>query len=191
MIAIDEEIKAIRDSVTGLFEKGDFDEGVRQMENNAQLPQVVRLECLGNLHFYKRELQEAINKYESSILIDPEYLIARYQYLVGVQEEKKDDFVSAFKRYQAAIEIEPTFIDAYVELGALLIKVGDFKGAAQCYRDALRLAPADITNVHNLKSVLLKLLSTDPDCKTELAIIEGMYNQLAQSGATLPTENHW
>lgn len=112
-----EQAKPLRDSLTKLFEDGAFDEGRKKMEAHGDLPLVVRLECEGNLRFYMRNLQGAIDKYEAAIRVNPEYLIARYQYLVGTQDEKRNDLVSAFKRYQAAIEIEPTFVDSYVELG--------------------------------------------------------------------------
>jgi len=150
------------------------------------------LECMGNMHFYKRELQMAIDKYENAISIDPTYMISRYQYLVGTQEEKRGDFVSAFKRYQAAIGIEPSFVDAYVELGGLLAKIEDFKGAAQCYRDAIKLEPTGLANYHNLRSVLAKLKSETPALYgEELAAIEIAYDQLKRSGASLPQNSKW
>ena len=135
----------IRDSVTSLFIEGRFGDGLRLLsQHEAELPVEVRLECVGNLHFYRRELQEAVVEYEAAIAVSPAHMISRYQYLVGTQEEKKRNFVGAFKRYQAAIEIDRSFVDAYVELGGLLVKVGDLVGAVQCYRDAVRLAPDDV-----------------------------------------------
>jgi hypothetical protein len=54
------------------------------------------------------------------------------------------------------------------------------------------LAPSDIANAHNLKSILAKLAATDSDqYKDELATVEATYNQLVKNGATLPTGNHW
>src|ERR1017187_8928954 len=102
-----ENAKPLRDLVTNHFAKGEFEEGLRQLKKAGGLPEVVELECMGNMHFYRRELQMAIGKFENAISIDPTYMISRYQYLVGTQAEKGGDFVSAFKRYQAAIDIEP------------------------------------------------------------------------------------
>jgi tetratricopeptide (TPR) repeat protein len=38
-----------------------------------------------------------------------------------------------------------------------LEKVKDYEGAAQCYRDAVRIDPKDPTNLYNLKAVLGQL----------------------------------
>jgi tetratricopeptide (TPR) repeat protein len=119
------------------------------------------LECQGNLHFYRHELQEAVHKYEQAMQIDHDYDAARYHYIVGVQMEREQDFVGAFKRYQAAIEIEPTFVDSYIELGGLLVKASDYEGALTCYTDAVRLDPNDLGNLSNRASVLEVLQAQD------------------------------
>lgn len=184
----------VRDVVTEHFARRQFDEGARVLEERgSSLPEAVRLECLGNLHFYRKELQEAIQFYEAAIKNEPNYAIARYQYLVGTQEEREENFVEAFKRYQNAIEAEPTFIDPYVELGGLLVKVSDFEGAVQCYRDAVRLDPLDIANHHNLKAVLSRLVQLDPNrYKEELSAAEVAYEKVAQQGKSeSPSEHHW
>ncbi|MFI5382003.1 MAG: tetratricopeptide repeat protein [Tepidisphaerales bacterium] len=188
-----QEAKSIRNAVTQCFMTGDFENGMKLLEQQKEeIPEVVRLECLGNLHFYRRELQEAISKYEAAILLEPDYYIARYQYLAGTQKERQRNFVEAFERYQNAIEIEPTFLDAYVELGGLLVKVGDIKGAAQCYRDAARLAPGELANWHNLKVVLAQLADLEPEQhRAELAAAEAAYEQLARSGVNVPLRHHW
>jgi tetratricopeptide (TPR) repeat protein len=186
-------IKSARDTITEYFASGRFEEGMKLFkEKESDLPEPMRLECLGNFHFYRREIKEAIKQYEAAITLSPDYLIARYQYLVGVQNEKQGDFVAAFKRYQNAIEIEPTFVDSYVELGALLVKVADFKGAAQCYRDAARLEPDDLGNLHNLKTVLAKLVAEEPEqYGAELVSAESAYEKLARSGKKLPQRHQW
>jgi tetratricopeptide (TPR) repeat protein len=184
--------KSLRELVTSLFAKGEFDEGLRRLRSAGHIPKVVELECVGNMHFYKRELQLAIEKYEAAIAIDAEYMISRYQYLVGTQDEKRGDFVAAFRRYQAAIDIEPSFVDAYVELGGLLGKSGDLKGAAQCYRDAIKLLPNELFLYHNLKSVLEKLKHKAPDeYSTELAAVEVAYAKMERNGALLPRNSKW
>ncbi len=127
------------------------------------MPEAVRLECRGNLHFHRRELQLAVDLYEAAIRADPGRRIARYQYLVGTQAELAGKFRDAFLRYQDAIEVEPLFLDAYVEMGGLLPKVGDLVGAVRAYRDAVRLAPRDAVNHRNLVAVLKKLAEADPE----------------------------
>ncbi|MEN6450888.1 MAG: tetratricopeptide repeat protein [Thermoguttaceae bacterium] len=125
------------------------------------LPPGLLLECFGDLCFYRREFQEAIDKYEEAITTDSSCHPARYQYLVGVQNEREGNYVDAFNRYQDAIETEPTFVDAYVELGGLLAKAGDIEGALTCYTDAVRLDPGDLRNFWNRAQVLKRLCETD------------------------------
>jgi tetratricopeptide (TPR) repeat protein len=182
--------RQIRDSITALFERGSFDEGLSQLKQASDLPKVVELECLGNLHFYKRELQDAIRSYEFAILMDPSYRIARYQYLVATQDEKRGDLVSAFKRFQEAIDIEPGFVDPYVELGGLLVKVGDLEGAAQCYRDATRIEPTNLGIMYNLKAVFTRLAAAQPEkYRGDLQDVESAFRQLEKNGATLPADH--
>jgi tetratricopeptide (TPR) repeat protein len=148
--------------ITDLLSEGQFFQGAEMIENaRGDLPLPVFLECVGNLHFYKREFQKAIEKYEEAINADTSYGVARYHYLVGVQKERERNYVEAFKRYQAAIEIEATFADAYVELGGLLVKAEDYVGALTCYTDALRLDPTDLKNFWNRVQVLKRLENID------------------------------
>lgn len=178
--------RQVRDSITALFERGSFDEGLGRLKQASDLPKVEEMECLGNLHFYKRELQDAIRRYEFAILMDPDYRIARYQYLVATEDEKRGDFVSAFKRFQDAIDIEPRFVDPYVDLGGLLVKVGDLEGAAQCYRDAARMEPTNLGILYNLKAVITKLATAQPEkYRGDLREVESAFRQLERDGATL------
>jgi tetratricopeptide (TPR) repeat protein len=186
------EAKLVRDSVTELFSQGEVDAGLRLMKKAGSLPPFIALECAGNMHFYQRELQRAIGSYERAIADQPAHEIARYHYLVGTQDEKKNDLVAAFTRYQSAIGIEPTFVDAYFELGGLLVKVGDLEGAAQCYRDAVRLAPNELAAYHNLSSVLTSLAATVPDkYADERHSIGAAYRRLAESGVSLSSIGKW
>ena len=175
-------------NITGLLSTGRIQEGAEAIERaKSTLPLPVLLECMGNLHFYKRELQQALNKYEEAMRADANYDAARYHYLIAVQKEREGDLVEAFKRYQSAIEIEPTFVDAYVELGGLLVKVEDFEGALTCYTDALKLDPTDLKNFSNRVQVLQSLSNANParyseeyrvavnnfeDAKTRLPVID-------------------
>ncbi len=120
-------------------------------------------EILGNAAFYSRDFQKAVSFYEEAIAKSPEYMIAPYQYLVGFSHAQKDELVEAFKRYQDAIEIDPSFVEPYVELGALLMKVQDFKGAVKCYTDAISVDPTDIGNYHNLVAAYQQLDKEEPN----------------------------
>ena len=142
-------------------------------------------ECLGNLHFYSKETQEAIPFYEVAMESSPEYDCARYHYLLGVQAERSGQLTNAFRRYQAAIEIEPEFVDSYIELGGLLCKVEDFEGAFQCYTDAIGIDPTDFGIRHNFVQVLSHLSHKDPvtysqalkDAQAAYALVKGSSDQ--------------
>lgn len=124
-------------------------------------------ECLGNLHFYRKEYDKAISFYESATESSEEYHCARFHYLAGVQAEQAGRLSDAFKYYQAAIGIEPTFVDSYVELGGLLGKVGDFEGALQCYSDAIAIDSTDLGLRHNLVEVLSQLAKKNPSAYSQ------------------------
>jgi tetratricopeptide (TPR) repeat protein len=148
--------------INTLLTAGNISEACEAIEKARDvLPLGLLLECLGDLHFYRREFQEAIDKYEEAITADACCHPARYQYLVGVQNEREGRYLDAFSRYQDAIETEPTFVDAYVELGGLLAKVGDIEGAFTCYTDAVRLDPRDLRNFWNRAQVLKRLCEMD------------------------------
>jgi hypothetical protein len=55
---------------------------------------VERVDCIGNQFFLQRDFQRAANYYERAITLDGSYAIARYQYLVGVQEERENNVQS-------------------------------------------------------------------------------------------------
>ena len=178
--------------MASLLSGGRFDEAKRLFSaNERQLPEAMRSEGLGDQAFYQRDLQAAVNHYEAAIRLKPDRVIARYQYLVGTQAERSGDLVSAFKRYQAAIDAEPGFLDAYIELGGLLVKVGDFEGAAQCYRDAARLAPTDAHVLFNLKAVLSRLAGQNKErYGLELKEAEAGLERLTQGRGAEPVQKH-
>nr|WP_218176677.1 tetratricopeptide repeat protein [Pseudomonas costantinii] len=120
-------------------------------------------ECLGDICFYQRDFAQAIKHYEVSTQLAPDQVIARYLFLAGVSNERASNFVDAFKYYQAAIEAEPSFVDTYFELGAMLVKVGDLEGALQCYEDAIEIQPTDLAGHENLMLILEGLHKSTPE----------------------------
>jgi tetratricopeptide (TPR) repeat protein len=178
--------------VTKFFATNNFTYGDGWLAKHAEeLPDNIKLECLGNRYFYKREFQESITCYEEAITLAPARIISRYQYLVGTIEEQQGDFVAAFERYQMAIDSEPTFIDSYVELGGLLVKAEDFTGALQCYRDAARLDSSNPINLYNLKAVLEKMIEIEPhQYEEELRTIDQAYELLVPNHPMPPLSKY-
>jgi Flp pilus assembly protein TadD len=67
------------------------------------------------------------------------------------------DDEGAIAVYQRAIELRPTFSDAYIALGAELHKRRKFDEAAACFREAVELAPQDARGHFNLGRCLMDL----------------------------------
>lgn len=185
----------MRDVLLGHLSRGKIEEGIAFFKQKSdELPELFRLECLGNISFYQRNIGEAIKFYEAATLLSPEHVIPRYLYLAGVKNEREKKFVDAFKYYQAAIEAEPSFVDSYVELGGLLMKVEDFEGALRCYEDAVRLDSGEPSNYENLKAVLTKLNQNQPGCYEEkLQVAQTAYEKLISSGKSKSEsqQHHW
>lgn len=145
-----------------------------------ELPESIKFECLGNIEFYKKSHQSAVNFYESAIKLSPLRIISRYQYLVGVQEEIAGNTEEAIKRYSSAIDADRSFLDAYVELGGVLAKRDQLEIAAQCYRDAIKLAPEDARIHANLVTVLSRLAQRKPShYSDELQVATKRYRDVA------------
>ncbi|HEY1065960.1 MAG TPA: tetratricopeptide repeat protein [Pirellulales bacterium] len=150
--------------ITSLLTQGEASEAQRVFDaQRPNLPAEEVCEIQGNLLYYQKDYQGAVDSYESAIALNAEYECARYHYLIGVQLEREKDFPNAFLRYQAAIETESSFVDAYVELGGLLVKADDLEGALTCYTDAAKCEPRDLAISHNLVTILQKLVVADPD----------------------------
>jgi tetratricopeptide (TPR) repeat protein len=162
---IDEaQARSILEAALALLSKGRIEEGKALLQGSLDgMPETVRLESLGDIAFYERNMQQAVDYFQAALELGPERDIARYLYIGATVREREGEVVDAFKLYQAAIGAEPDFVDAYVDLGGLLGKIEDFAGAAQCYRDAARLEPDDPYTLANLKAVLERLARDEPD----------------------------
>ncbi|WP_019671791.1 tetratricopeptide repeat protein [Psychrobacter lutiphocae] len=136
------EIKNTVKKITNLFKNNNFDMGYELLKNS-NLPDVAFLECEGNAEFYKKNYSAAFDFYNQAYEKDSNYKISRYYYLWASDFLNKNDLVQAFQYYQESIEIEPDFVDAYIDLGALLIDIGELESAKKCYEDALAIDPQD------------------------------------------------
>jgi Flp pilus assembly protein TadD len=65
----------------------------------------------------------------------------------------------AERSLRKAIEVGPQFAEAYSSLGLLLLRRGDFAGAADQFERAVRLSPGDPRPIKNLA----RLLATCPE----------------------------
>ena len=60
---------------------------------------------------------------------------------LGMQAMKQDDLAEATKRFEAAMEADPTVIPAYLNLGEVLSRQGDLAGAAAIWERAINVSP--------------------------------------------------
>ena len=72
----------------------------------------------------------------------------------ALQHHKAGQLAEAAPLYEAAIEANPEFADALVNLGALRAAQGDFDAAEQCFTKALILRPDDTATLINLGNLL-------------------------------------
>ena len=130
------------EKITDLLSRGELDKAktiFRGLSNS--MSEFDLLECQGNIAFYDMRFQDAVNIFESLIEMDESRLLSRYQYLVGIELSKLGPATPAFERFQFALEIDPKFVDPYVALGKLLIRIGDIDGAKECFRRAIDIDP--------------------------------------------------
>jgi tetratricopeptide (TPR) repeat protein len=148
-------------------------------------------ECLGDICFYQRNFAQAIKHYEVATQLAPDQVIARYLFLAGVSNERASNVVDAFKYYQAAIEAEPSFVDTYLELGAMLVKVGDLEGALQCYEDAMEIKPTDLAIHESLVSILGELHKRTPEKYVDKYLaVNAEIEKIKHSGTSTPSNRH-
>ena len=96
---------------------------------------------------------------------------AEHWFAVGSSMEAKDP-AQAEAAYRSAIQIDPAYVDAYVNLGYLLNEAGSHEGAATVYRDGLKHAPREAVLHFNLAIVLEDLQRIDEALRCYEAAIE-------------------
>jgi tetratricopeptide (TPR) repeat protein len=75
--------------------------------------------------------------------VDDDASSSARDWFVHAERAEQDDVSSAEAAYRKAIEASPSFINAYLNLGALLQEDGRYREAIELYDTALRLAPSE------------------------------------------------
>jgi tetratricopeptide (TPR) repeat protein len=179
-------------AITKLLEKGCAELALKKIEegrNSLRPPE--HLECLGNYFFYTRHQQNAVNRFEEAMTQYPDYHCARYHYLLGVKAEVGKDLEEAFRRYNAAIEVEPTFVDSYIELAGLFVKANDYEAAAKTYERALEFDPKDLRIYFNLVEVYRALMAHNKAFQQRFERAKEIYELMATQLGPLPKCHHW
>lgn len=97
---------------------------------------------LARLYFIYKEYNTAMNYLDMALKSDP--LMDEAYFLRAMTHAEKGDTTNALINYQNAVEINPGFYDAWIELGNIYQAKGD-KIAEQYFRNAFDL---DTNNIH-------------------------------------------
>src|SRR3984885_2122000 len=112
------------------------------IKSNQQNPQILAIAYnnRGNAYTDKGEYELAIQDYDESIKLNPNY--AKPFNNRGVAYQKKGDYDRAIKDFDAAINIDPKYGDAFANRAEIYQKKGDYPGALKDFDEAIRLQPA-------------------------------------------------
>ena len=94
---------------------------------------------LANIRVQNGELDQAIEQYQRSIKINPNY--ARAQGNLGVALFKEGRLDEAIAHYQMALESNPNYAEAHTNLGNALLQKGQLGEATEHYQMALKIDP--------------------------------------------------
>jgi len=75
-------------------------------------------------------------------------------FALGVRLEEQGEAAAAVEQYQMALEADPNFAAAYINLGTIRYNLGDCAGAERCYRQALERKPDYALAHFNIGNVL-------------------------------------
>jgi tetratricopeptide (TPR) repeat protein len=100
---------------------------------------------LGDALFKKGDVDAAIQEYQESLRLMPNYSLAHNN--LGVALAKKGHVDAAIQEYLEALRLDSNFLQAHDNLGNAFFKKGDIDAAIQEYNEALRLEP-NFSNAH-------------------------------------------
>lgn len=95
---------------------------------------------LAELYFYVKKYEDAIDLINQAIKVNP--YIAREYFLKGMIYTEKHDTGKAISSMQTAVEQDPDYFDAYIQLGLLFAGKGS-PIALTYYDDAIHLQPSN------------------------------------------------
>ncbi|MCH8033226.1 MAG: tetratricopeptide repeat protein [Bacteroidetes bacterium] len=113
------------------------------------------LNFLGIIQLYLENFKKAINYFNQVIFLYDRHSIAYYH--LAYCHEKNGNNDLAINNYKKAINIDPKFIDSYLNLGQLLILKDEFTEAEKLYNTAIENNPELPQSFNNLANLYLKL----------------------------------
>ena len=103
------------------------------------------LACLGDIHGDKKEWRKALEYYERAISCADDYGKARTHFAIGDCKWNLEDLDGAVDSFAAALEAEPTYWYAELNLGCIYGDRKNWRAAKACYEQAWTHAVADPT----------------------------------------------
>jgi protein O-mannosyl-transferase len=146
---------------TGLNEKGESDEAIREYQEAIRL-KPDNAEAHNNLGVAlgkKGQIDEAIRQYQEALRLEPGY--AETHYNLGLALGEKGQIDEAIRQYQEAIRLKPDYAETHYNLGNALLKKDQTDEAIRQYQEAIRLKPDYAETHYNLGNTLLKKGQTD------------------------------
>src|SRR5436309_11568271 len=107
---------------------------------------------LGVVQFEKGNIDDAIDKYEQSLRLHPDYPEARYNLGSALLHHGRID--EAIRECEEALKLQPNDADAHVVLGNAFLAKHDLDAATSHYGKALALSQDDYQAHYNLGRVL-------------------------------------
>ncbi|MCK5519819.1 MAG: tetratricopeptide repeat protein [Candidatus Marinimicrobia bacterium] len=76
-------------------------------------------------------------------------LLGKY-FKEGMDAYKFGDYMTAEEKFRITIEIDPSFVNAYMQIGIIKRKAGDLDGAITCLEKGVKASPTDVKALYNL-----------------------------------------
>ncbi len=93
--------------------------------------------CLDDLGEY----QEAFNKYEEALRIDPNHAKALFRMAFNYDMDGEDE--KAIEYYELCTKLNPTYKNAFINLGILYEDKGEYEDAQYCFETVLEAEPTN------------------------------------------------
>ena len=109
---------------------------------------------LGNIFEQQGKFDTAVDYYQKTLLLTPEYGEAYYN--LGNIFEKQGKLDAAIEAYQQALKIKPEIAQAHNKLGNVFQKQGHLRLAIESYQQAVKIKPKYAQAHYNLGDIFLK-----------------------------------
>src|SRR5262245_31471201 len=111
------------------------------INSGAQTPRtrVIAYNNRGNAYMAKGEYDRAVQDYDQSIELNPNY--ARAFNNRGVAYQKKGEYDRAIKHFDDSIKLNPNYANAFANRAQTYVNKGDYERALLDFDEAIRLKP--------------------------------------------------